>query len=72
MRAYTQKTGTPARRPGLLQLEGTDDARVEWFTVSAEGTRALVNGVQAPAVTGPWTDVAGGSQADGFSFNFRL
>ncbi len=40
-----------AEQPGvylfrLLYFEGGSDARVEWFTVNANGTRALVNGTQ--------------------------
>ncbi len=34
----------------LLYFEGTGDARVEWFTVNANGTRALVNGTQTGAL----------------------
>jgi hypothetical protein len=34
----------------LLWMEGTGGANVEWFTVNADGTRALVNGTQAGAL----------------------
>lgn len=34
----------------LLYFEGGGDARVEWFTVNANGTRALVNGTQTGAL----------------------
>jgi hypothetical protein len=34
----------------LLWMEGGGGANVEWFTVNANGTRALVNGVQAGAL----------------------
>jgi hypothetical protein len=34
----------------LLWMEGGGGANVEWFTVNADGTRALVNGTQAGAL----------------------
>jgi hypothetical protein len=34
----------------LLWMEGSGGANVEWFTVNADGTRALVNGTQAGAL----------------------
>ncbi len=34
----------------LLWFEGGSDARVEWFTVNDDGTRALVNGTQTGAL----------------------
>ena len=34
----------------LLYFEGGGDARVEWFTINPNGSRALVNGTQAGAV----------------------
>jgi type III restriction enzyme len=34
----------------LLWMEGGSGANVEWFTVNADGTRALVNGTQAGAL----------------------
>ncbi len=34
----------------LLWMEGTSDARVEWFTVNADGSRALVGGTQPGAL----------------------
>ena len=34
----------------LLYYNGTGDARVEWFTVNANGTRALVGGTQTGAL----------------------
>lgn len=34
----------------LVYFEGGSDARVEWFTVNASGTRALVNGTQTGAL----------------------
>jgi hypothetical protein len=44
-----------ATQPGvyfmrLLYFEGGSDARVEWFTVNADGTRALVGGTQPGAL----------------------
>ena len=34
----------------LLYFEGGSDARVEWFTVNTDGSRALVNGTQNGAI----------------------
>jgi hypothetical protein len=34
----------------LLYFEGGSDARVEWFTINPDGTRALVNGTQTGAL----------------------
>jgi hypothetical protein len=34
----------------LLYFEGGSDARVEWFTVNADGSRALINGEQTGAI----------------------
>jgi|GEM_PF-664771 len=44
-----------AQQPGvvlfrLLWFEGTGGASVEWFTMNADGSRALVNGTQAGAL----------------------